>query len=117
MTEAEASLVIDRDRRHVLVTGAGGLGRVLTVLLIRAGAQVTVVDCNADALSALPESPSLNRMEADLSGDRCPRIPSGQRGRLFRSAARFVATAAVIRRQYDPKAITEADWDFQVTVN
>jgi NAD(P)-dependent dehydrogenase (short-subunit alcohol dehydrogenase family) len=103
--------------RHMLLTGAGGLGRVLATEALALGMNVTVVDRDEAALAALPPSSSLSSRQVDLTD-------IGSLGSIVTAAVDdfgplhgFVPTAAVIRRQHDLTEITEADWDFQVTVN
>jgi len=103
--------------RHLLLTGAGGLGRVLAGLALDAGMQVTLLDRDAEALALLEPRDDLSTVVADLTDLRT-------HAGLVRTAVEhygpvdaFVPTAAVIRRQHDLDEITEADWDLQVTVN
>jgi NAD(P)-dependent dehydrogenase (short-subunit alcohol dehydrogenase family) len=101
--------------RHLLVTGAGGLGRVLAAEAIAAGMRVSVVDRDPDALAALPDG--ARPLAADVSDvDGYAQLiadTAGEGGRLDA----FCATAAVIRRQHDLAEVTEDDWRFQVEVN
>jgi NAD(P)-dependent dehydrogenase (short-subunit alcohol dehydrogenase family) len=103
--------------RHLLVTGAGGLGRVLAALALDLGMRVTLVDRDLAALGAVDASDNLFTIEADI-------VDIDGHGRVLAAAVerfgpveRFVPTAAVIRRQFDLNDVTEADWDFQVDVN
>lgn len=103
--------------KHLLVTGAGGLGRVLAELALEADMKVTLVDRDANALASVESCDDLFTLEADLG-------ELGGHGSLVEAAVgRFGAidcfspTAAVIRRQHDLRDITEADWDFQVDIN
>jgi len=101
--------------RRLLVTGAGGLGRVLAGEALAAGMEVSVADRDAAALEALPDG--TGRIEADLTRlgthARVLAEATGGDGRLDA----FCATAAVIRRQHDLTEVTEDDWRFQVEVN
>ena len=103
--------------RHLLVTGAGGLGRVLAGLALGLGMRVTLVDRDEQALADAGDSQSLLTMARDVSAR------DGHDEVLDRAIARFgrvhafVPTAAVVRRQHDPRQVTESDWDAQVTVN
>jgi NAD(P)-dependent dehydrogenase (short-subunit alcohol dehydrogenase family) len=54
-------------RRAVVTAGARGIGRAIAMLLIRAGAKVTVVDKDATALSAAFEHETCHLVPADLS--------------------------------------------------
>jgi NAD(P)-dependent dehydrogenase (short-subunit alcohol dehydrogenase family) len=103
--------------RHLLLTGAGGLGAVLADLALGAGMRVTLVDRDEAALAALSPGADLQLLRADVSD-------VGGHGALLAAATEglgpvecFVPTAAVIKRQHDMAEITEADWDFQNTVN
>jgi NAD(P)-dependent dehydrogenase (short-subunit alcohol dehydrogenase family) len=103
--------------RHLLVTGAGGLGRVVAAEALDAGMRVTVLDRDDEALAALPSTEALRGLVADLTD-------VGSFGRLLDDVVRgvgpvdaLVATAAVIRRQHDVREVTEADWQFQVEIN
>lgn len=103
--------------RHLLITGAGGLGQVLTQLALQAGARVTLVDRDDDALAAVPSSDDLHTMSADLTDVSSHLAVLEMAVEGFGPVHAFCPTAAVIRRQHDPAEITEADWDFQVDVN
>ena len=103
--------------RHLLITGAGGLGRVLAADALDLGMTVTVADRDPAALAALPASAQLRTVEVDLAN--VAGLPA-----LVSSAVEwagpidaFVPTAAVVRRQHDMREITEVDWELQVTVN
>lgn len=103
--------------RHLLVTGAGGLGRVLASEALELGMRVTVLDRDQEALAALPKTEALRGLVADLTD-------IGSYGRLLDGVAAglgpvhaFAATAAAIRRQHDVREVTEADWHFQVEIN
>jgi NAD(P)-dependent dehydrogenase (short-subunit alcohol dehydrogenase family) len=103
--------------RHLLVTGAGGLGRVLAEEALDAGMRVTVLDKDVEALALLPSTNALRGVVADLT-------EVSSYGRLLQDAVAgagpvnaFAATAAVIRRQHDLREVTEADWHFQVEIN
>jgi NAD(P)-dependent dehydrogenase (short-subunit alcohol dehydrogenase family) len=103
--------------RHLFLTGAGGLGRVLAAEALVLGMRVTVVDRDADALAAIPARPDLRCEEADLVDVASfPALVTAAVD-AFGPIHAFSPTAAVIRRQHDLTDITEADWDFQVTVN
>jgi NAD(P)-dependent dehydrogenase (short-subunit alcohol dehydrogenase family) len=103
--------------RHLLITGAGGLGRILTVLAIDVGMRVTLVDRDPAALSSLADHPSLQRLNYDLGdlAEHASLLADAVAGHGPIDA--FSPTAAVIRRQHDLAQITEADWDAQVDVN
>jgi Trk K+ transport system NAD-binding subunit len=45
--------------RHLLLTGAGGLGRVLAADALELGMVVTLVDRDPDALASVPRTPRL----------------------------------------------------------
>lgn len=112
-----SQLELGLDGQHLLLTGAGGLGRVLTELALQSGMRVTLADRDEDALAAVPVSDDLLTVAADLG-----ELSSHQRllataVERFGPVDAFVPTAAVIRRQHDLAAITETDWDFQVDLN
>jgi NAD(P)-dependent dehydrogenase (short-subunit alcohol dehydrogenase family) len=103
--------------RNLLVTGAGGLGRVLTTEALALGMNVTVVDRDERALAALPSSSSLSSRVVELTDVAALPTIIDVAVDAFGPIHAFVPTAAVIRRQHDLTEITEADWDLQVTVN
>jgi NAD(P)-dependent dehydrogenase (short-subunit alcohol dehydrogenase family) len=103
--------------RHLFLTGAGGLGRVLAFEALAAGMRVTVIDRDAAALAAIPPSADLHTQEADLTAvDTLPTLVAAAVD-AFGPIHAFSPTAAVIRRQHDLREVTEADWEFQSSVN
>jgi NAD(P)-dependent dehydrogenase (short-subunit alcohol dehydrogenase family) len=103
--------------RHLLLTGAGGLGRVLAAEALAQGMRVTLVDRDPVALADAPASDDLRTLVTDLSEvEALPRLLTDSIEE-FGPIDAFVPSAAVIRRQHDPAEITPQDWDFQVRVN
>jgi NAD(P)-dependent dehydrogenase (short-subunit alcohol dehydrogenase family) len=101
--------------RHLLITGAGGLGRILAGEAARAGMRVTVLDRDEAALGGLP---------AEVLGVRADLTDVTSYANLLAKTVAdqgevdaFVPTAAVIRRQHELASVTEGDWRFQVEVN
>lgn len=103
--------------RHLFLTGAGGLGRVLAVEALALGMRVTVVDRDPGALAAIAPAADLRTEEADLTDIASFPTLVATAIDAFGPIHAFSPTAAVIRRQHDLTDVTEADWDFQVTVN
>jgi len=75
---AEASL----EQRRVLITGAGsGIGRALAECAISAGADVTAIDVDGDALAALPERGGGATCRMDVADpDAWEKLPSPKGG-------------------------------------
>ena len=103
--------------RHLLLTGAGGLGRVLAVEALALGMRVSVVDRDAEALATIPEEAGLRIQQADLTDIASLPGLVAAAVEAFGPIHAFSPTAAVIRRQHDLSDVTEEDWDFQVTIN
>lgn len=108
--------------RGVLVTGAGGaIGRAIAVAFAQAGARLALTDLAAPALeetaAALPAGSETHLLPADLrAADARRAIVDRARLALGRIDA-LVHSAAVIVRQADLAAVTEADWALQEEVN
>jgi NAD(P)-dependent dehydrogenase (short-subunit alcohol dehydrogenase family) len=103
--------------KHLLVTGAGGLGRVLVGLALDAGMRVSVVDRDPESLAALPAAQGLAAIPFDLTDVAGHQELLANCVGNFGPLHCFVPTAAVIRRQHDLAEITEDDWDTQASVN
>ena len=69
------------------------------------------------ALAAIPPAADLQTLTADLTDIASLPALVGRAVDRFGTIHAFSPTAAVVRRQHDPTEITEADWDFQTTVN
>ena len=103
--------------RHLLVTGAGGLGRALTTVALDAGMQVTLVDRDPSALALVDAHEALRVVEWDVVDVTGHAELIGTAVAAGGALHGFVPTAAVIRRQHDIVEVTEADWDFQIEVD
>ncbi len=114
---AGEGLDLGLDDRHLLVTGAGGLGQVLVRLALDAGMRVTVVDRDPDTLAVIPVTDAVSTIPFDLAHVAGHDELVAACVDRFGPVQCFVPTAAVIRRQHDLTEITEADWDTQASVN
>ncbi len=109
------------EKKRVLITGgAGGIGREVALAFAAAGAQVAVVDLNAEKVKAVVD---------ELEGG--PHIPlavdlrplANHAGLFDAVTAAFggldvlVCTAAVLVRRDSVDDVSEADWDLQHDVN
>jgi 3-oxoacyl-[acyl-carrier protein] reductase len=105
------------DGRHLLLTGAGGLGKALTIEALAAGMRATVLDRDPKALAELPTDGRVRALEADLTEVASFAALLADVVAAAGPIDAFVPTAAVIRRQHELPEVTVADWDLQVAVN
>lgn len=59
-------------RPAVVTAAASGIGRAIALRLLDEGAQVLAVDIHADGLAALPSSPRLRTLQADVNAPDSP---------------------------------------------
>ena len=76
--------------KHLLVTGAGGLGQALVRLALGAGMRVTVVDRDPDSLAAMPATDAVSAIPFDLA-------EVAGHDELVASCAGSLRTGAVLR--------------------
>lgn len=90
---------------------------MLVELALELEMRVTVVDQDPAALDGLAAADSLATIAADLADVSGNAAVLAQATDRFGPVDGFVPTAAVLRRQRDLTAVTEADWDLQAAVN
>ena len=108
---------MDFSGRRILVTGgARGIGWASAERFLTGGAQVALLDRNAEALAALPQQPGLHVIAVDLADADAVRA-AVDRGASAMGGLDGVVNSAGLDLREPIETMSDADWDRLMAVN